>query len=70
LPWIIGGNPHLDSAPAIGDKRTLVPGVMMCLNMLDAEQSGLFITLIRGLWVLRNRWVFERKRENTFGAFC
>ena len=34
------------------------------LNKLDAEQSGLFITLIWGLWVLRNRWVLEGKREN------
>ena len=32
--------------------------------MLNAEQSGPFITLIWGLWVLRNRWVFEGKREN------
>ena len=32
--------------------------------MFDADQSGLFVTLIWGLWVLRNRWVFEGKREN------
>ena len=33
------------------------------LRVLDAEQSGLLITLIWGLWTLRNRWVFEKKRE-------
>ena len=34
------------------------------LRMLNDYQSGLFVTLIWGLWGLRNRWVFERKREN------
>jgi len=34
------------------------------LSVLDAEQSGLFVTLIWGLWTLRNRWVFKKKRES------
>ena len=33
------------------------------LRVLDAEKSGLLVTLIWGLWTLRNRWVFEKKRE-------
>ena len=34
------------------------------ISALDEEQRGLFITLIWGLWCLRNRWVFEGKREH------
>jgi len=34
------------------------------LSVLDADQSGLLITLIWGLWALRNRWVFEGKKES------
>ena len=33
-------------------------------SVLDEEQRGLFITLIWGLWFLRNKWVFEGKREH------
>ena len=31
--------------------------------MLDADQSGLFVTLIWGLWFIRNSWVFKGKKE-------
>jgi len=34
------------------------------LSVLDEDQSGLLVTLIWGLWSLRNKWVFEKKREN------
>jgi len=40
------------------------------LTKLDTEQGGLFLTLIWGLWGLRNRWVFERKKEGVGTALA
>ena len=34
------------------------------LSELNADQSGLLVTLIWGLWTIRNRWVFEKKRAS------
>ena len=34
------------------------------LSELNANQGGLLVTLIWGLWTIRNRWVFEKKRAN------
>jgi len=31
--------------------------------MLDDDQCGLFVTLLWGLWTIRNGWVFGGKKE-------
>jgi len=33
-------------------------------KLLDKAQCGLLATLLWGLWLTRNRWVFDRKRED------
>ena len=33
------------------------------INMIDADQSGLFVTLIWGMWFIRNSWFLKVRRR-------